>query len=80
MLELSYSEASLVCGGVSGETIGCAAGGAIVGSLGGGPVAGAVGCVAGAAIATGNYSKGTVGIGGPAGAYQLVAWVHNLFR
>lgn len=80
MLKLSSSEIDSVFGGVSGETIGCAVGGAVVGSLGGGPIAGAAGCLAGAAIATGNYSRGSVGVGGPAGSFQLIAWVHNFLR
>lgn len=80
MLELSYSEMDSVGGGVSGETIGCAVGGAIAGSLGGGAWGGAAGCIVGAAIATGNYSKGSVGVGGPAGGFQLVQWVHNFLN
>jgi len=61
MRELSIKEVGAVSGagwlGVSGETWGCAVGGA-VGSYAGGAVGGAAGCIAGAAMVN-SYGSGS---------------------
>lgn len=59
MNELSSVDIDRVCGGVSGETWGCAIGGAM-GSYGG-PWGSAAGCIAGAAAF--NYFGGLSGVG-----------------
>ena len=76
MIEMSNVEVDQVSGGgplgVSNETWGCAIGGAVVGSMGGGPWGMAGGCIAGAAIANAPSGGGSIGVGGPAGVLGLI--------
>lgn len=78
MIEMSSAEIDQVFGGgplgVSGETWGCAIGGAVAGAASGGnPWAGAAGCIAGAAIANSPSGVGSIGgISGPAGIWGLI--------
>lgn len=77
--ELTFEEVNHISGagplGISDETWGCAIGGAVAGSLGGGPWGMAGGCIAGAAIANAPGGGGSIGVGGPAGAWACIYYL-----